>query len=715
MIASAQKQFSRIAFAFVNEHFISALRTTITIVIPVIICYSLGYQGAAIDIGLGTLLVGLSDVPGNLSEKLNSLLIGSVALSLVSLSTLLVSSSSLLLGVVLTLFCFSFSMLTFYGGSVSAIGSISLIMMVFSMGLKPVNDVYFSLFILAGGFWYTLSAVLYLSVFPYRPVRQALSECIAEVAEFLRSKACFYQTNIPLNDCYHKVISGHIKVSEKQDAVRLILLDERLLAYHENIRVKQLIRLAAEVIDLYEQILAVHYDYAYIRQTLDDLSALRPVNQLIEYMADELYETSIFVGRGIHRKVQPTGQMRLLTRQLKDAAARAPGLKARLIGRIVMNFEAIHAKIELIGASLSKLPEGNHTISDKDAIRFANNQSLDWKQMRHHFTIQAPIFRFALRVTFTCLIAYLLMLFMLPGKYNYWLLLTIIIVVRPGFSTTRKRNIQRITGTLTGMVAAFIVLHMVQQNSLQIMLVILCLLGYLSFLYINYMVSVMFITLVAIVGLHLLGGNNDDLMLQRGYETLLGGAAALTAAFLFPFWESRKLKDLVNQVVTADIAYLEHLRDLVLQRPFAFINYKLARKQVFVSSANLSRAYQHMLVEPRGAVIDSDMLYQFQIFNHELYASVASLLLDQVSNSRTPGEVDHLEIVDRSIAYLNDASKAINGIASLSVNVSQYDREIKPVEGTLHREIMRDQLQLICDLSRNIYLQLNKMALSKRI
>jgi uncharacterized membrane protein YccC len=703
-----QGRINQVALALRGEHFIHALRTTITIVLPVILSYSLGCLVNGIEIGLGALLVGLSDVPGDLYEKRGALVISSLVLALVSLAVLLVMNSPVLLGIVLVIFCFSFTMLSVYGDSISAIGSMSLIMMVFTMGLKPANGMYFSLFILTGGLWYMLTSIAYVYFFPYRPIRQALGECMMEVAHFLRSKAAFYQLDMPLNDCYKRVIAGHVRVSERQDALRSILLKERLVTRHQDKNIKQLIHLAAEVIDLYEQVLAIHYDYARIRQTLDDLQVLKPVNRLIQHMADELYETGIRVSHGFSAVQWPAERMNLLTGQLHAAVTTLPSLKADLISRIITNFEMIHVKIRLIGDAQHESVESDPAIPVSDAIRFANEQSFQLKHLRQHLNGNPAILRFALRITLTCLAAYLATLFLLPGKYNYWLLLTILIVARPGFSTTRKRNFQRLTGTLSGIIAAFVLLALIQQNNILALLVIVFLLGYLSFLQVNYMVSVVFITLTAIIGLHLLGGNNGDLMLQRGYETLLGSAAALTATFLFPFWESRKLKDLVTGVLIADISYLQQLRQSFLVLPFDLMGYKLARKQVFISSANLSRAYQHMLSEPK-APADADLFYQFQIFNHELYASVASMFLDRITNVQKDGNPTNIRLIDNALVYLNNSLNIIKGIPTLSTISRQSDELVKPIEGPFHKEMIEEQFRLIIDVSRNIYWQVNTM------
>jgi hypothetical protein len=63
----------------------------------------------------------------------------------------------------------------------------------------------------------------------------------------------------------------------------------------------------------------------------------------------------------------------------------------------------------------------------------------------------------------------------------------------------------------------------------------------------------------------------------------------------------------------------------------------------------------------------------------------------------------------RRIAYLNDGLRIINGTAAFPLNAIESDDEVKSIEGTTHKVMLKQQLQLIVDLSKNIYLQSNKI------
>ena len=701
----------KIKNAFYSEYFVDAIRTTLTVALPVTLFFILGLREPAIGTGLGALLISLSDSPGDIREKASGLTIGSVVLATVTLITTAALYSAAALATLILVGCFGFSYVSVYGKRALNTGSIALVMMVFTIGLQPEGPS-FALYIFIGCIWYMLSAVLYLSVFPFRPVRHALCECVSEIALFLKTKAVFYDPAVPLNDCYRAVISGHIKVSEKQDALRTILLKDSMIARQSGRGSLQLVHLASEIIDLYEHILAIHYDYEFIRKTLFDLQALNTVNRLMQQMADELSATATVIRQ--HRRPQ-TGpsvmeRLPLLCRQLQNAAISAKGLKADLMKKIIMNFEFIDQKTQSIRAILAQSNDSMLDISDKDAFRFAAKPVFRSGLLKEHFTLHSPIFRFSIRLSLMCFGVFLGSLYLLHGKYDYWLLLTLVIVARPSFSTTRKRNFQRITGTGLGIGIAFILFFFLHSTAIVIALLPLLLLGYLSFLHIDYLVSVCFITVLAVTGLHLLGGNNNDLLLARSYYTLLGGAISLVAAFIFPFWESRKINELLTATLNASIHYLHQLLDYLSGEPLDVIEYKLARKQIFISAANLSRAYQHMLSEPKATPLTNEYIYRFQIHSHELYASAAALLLDGVAKKQQAILPEHKQLVVESITFLEEA---IAALTSNSVVATPDDEGIIPVDGYRNGEIVEQQLKLIHQQAKNIYLQTHKIVLEQ--
>jgi len=683
-----------------TEYFIDAVRTTSSVVIPTALLFYLGYNHIAIGVGLGALLVAVSDTPGDVYERATALVISSVILSLVSLITAILLAHNILLAVLIAVSCFVFSMLSVFGSSAAAIGSMALVMMIFTIGLKPGNAPAFCCYILLGGLWHTLMTILHMRRMPYRRIRHALSECTREIATFLTAKASFYDEGIAVNDCFEEVITRHITVSEKQDALRSILLKDNFLIHSSDPRGLQLLQVGARVIDLYEQILAIHYDYADIRRMLAELDLLGPVNRMIKLMADEMKQAgrSMRTTRPSKPYIPVMQRTPLLTRQLTQAQFSATRLNASLLKQIITNFEMIDTSMQSIWQLLSGEPVSEQVISGSDAIRFFDTERFSLQQLTKHLSLRSPILRFSLRISLICLGAYMAITFVSHGKYSYWILLTIIIVARPGFNNTRRRNFQRITGTAIGIAIAFGILFFIHSFNIEVGLIVFFLLGYLSFLYVNYLISVIFVTLLAVMGLHLLGGNNNELLLERSYDTILGCAIALIAAFIFPFWEAHRLNDFMKSMLSANISYLQILHHYVAGEPVDIIAYKLARKRIFIASANLSRAYLHMKSEPQNDLPDKELFFDFQIVNHQLYASVAALFLKAKFNYSSPGSPGGADMVQQAIGYLEEGLCQLSGTNPALVKIEQEPLKYIPIVPRAYEDILSEQLNLISTL-----------------
>ncbi|QEM12518.1 hypothetical protein DEO27_021715 [Mucilaginibacter rubeus] len=204
------KQWLQFSCFLRGEYLVNAVRCTSVIVAPVIVFASIGLLTTGIYMGLGTLLVSLTDLPGPRINRLRFLFLGSLTLGFVAFITAIALPSPWLIALLMISFCFGFSMLAAYGGNLNAIGSLALIMMVFTIGLRPADAFSFAWPIISGGIWYTVCTSVDTYFFPHRSINNALSECMVAMSHFLRKKADFYNGDIPLADAYKDIIPGHL-------------------------------------------------------------------------------------------------------------------------------------------------------------------------------------------------------------------------------------------------------------------------------------------------------------------------------------------------------------------------------------------------------------------------------------------------------------------------------------------------------------------------
>ncbi len=84
------------------------------------------------------------------------------------------------------------------------------------------------------------------------------------------------------------MVAQQVVVNEKQDAARELLFKNRELVKEPTRMGRLLVLTFANLIDLYEQIVATWYDYPSLRQRFSSTGILDEVSLVIKNIADEL-------------------------------------------------------------------------------------------------------------------------------------------------------------------------------------------------------------------------------------------------------------------------------------------------------------------------------------------------------------------------------------------------------------------------------------------
>uniref|UniRef100_UPI0035C9A34F FUSC family protein n=1 Tax=uncultured Hymenobacter sp. TaxID=170016 RepID=UPI0035C9A34F len=270
--------------------------------------------------------------------------------------------------------------------------------------------------------------------------------------------------------------------------------------------------------------------------------------------------------------------------------------------------------------------------------RFVSHQSFALEELRGHFTLTSSVFRHAVRMALACLVGYVVAKVLLPSHHSYWILMTTTYMLKPAFSLTKERNIHRVLGTLAGGIIGGLVLWLVQDRMALVALLFVFMLTSFSFTRSNYIVAVTFMTPFVLILFSFLGLGYLQVVEERVLDTVLGCLIAFAASYvLFPNWESDQLQDFMKAVLRANLRYLQTLTETLLGSSVAEVDYKLARKEVYVSSANLAAAFQRMMSEPRAKQHRPTEVHEFVVLNHILSSNVASITSTLLSHeSRNP-------------------------------------------------------------------------------
>src|SRR3546814_19091096 len=107
------------------------------------------------------------------------------------------------------------------------------------------------------------------------------------------------------------------------------------------------------------------------------------------------------------------------------------------------------------------------------------------------------------------------------SAHGYWIVLTILVVMKPGFALTRQRNGWRLAGTLIGCALALVLFNVTHNPDVYLaVLVVTCVLGY-SLIQVNFMGAAIFNTLFVLLVFHFLSPTTNAVLGEILVDTFI--------------------------------------------------------------------------------------------------------------------------------------------------------------------------------------------------
>lgn len=618
-----------------SNYFAEGLRITFGVLCPSLIMAHFGMLQFGMTLSLGALCVSIVDSPGPIHHRRNAMFVTTALLFLVTIIVGLTNKSDIFIGILLVVFSFVFSMFFLYGARASSIGTSVLLIMILSIDdVRPWKEViFYSMLVFIGSIWYTsLSYVIY-RLRPYRLAQQTLSDSIHEIAEFLRAKAKFYSQNTNYEKNYADLLQLQVDVHEKQDEVREVLFKTREIVRESTPQGRFLLIVFTDTVDLYEQVMSTYYNYKQLHEQFDAVGILSHYEEAINKIADSLDDIAFALKSGGTPTLAENLENDLvnLRQEISDLelhkSEQYNTLGIIALRNIEVNIENIVGRIKTINKYFSKKEQREIKKGDVDVAKFVTSQEINIKLLLNNLTFSSSTFRHSVRVAIVMLIGFVVAR-SLDFSHSYWILLTILVISKPGFSLTKERNYHRIIGTVIGAFMGVGILHYVHDKNALFVILILFMLASYSFQRKNYVVSVLFMTPYILIMFDFLGMGVMSIAKERIYDTLIGSGIALTASYsLFPNWEHEKVKEAMIDMIRSNRWYFTEVTKLYFEKGFDLTNYKLARKEVYVNTSNLASMFQRMFSEPKSKQIHIKELHQFTVLNHLLSSYIASLSL----------------------------------------------------------------------------------------
>lgn len=687
-----------------SQYFSDGIRISLGVLLPSLLYSLAGHLEIGIILSLGAIATSIPDNPGAVIYKRNAMLLSIVSTSLVSIIIGVCAVNPWLLGIAIFGMCFFFSMFNIYGTRAANVATGALVIMVvnidrtLSFSELLINTGY----LMAGGIWY-MGLSLSVSQFrPYRIAQNSLGECIIEIGKYLEYKSRFYDVNQDLDTTYKKLIEQQIVVNQSTDAIREILFKDKLLTRDQSDTARIMVLVLVDIIDLFEKTTISHYDYKDIRERYG--KSLSIFHETITIIARQLKD----LGDDINANERPRMQVDLQLQLEKLKTAIDEEENNYLLKKILINVRNIVNRLNTIYSYFSNKQIRSIDISnEKDLGRFVSSQQkLDPKVFIENLSFRSTIFRHAMRVAIVCLFGFIVAKQFPLGHHSYWILLTLTVLLKPGFSLTKQRNYERVIGTLIGGIVGALIVHFIDDVAIRFIFMIIFMLGAYSFQRINYVVSVLFLTPYILISFSFLGLGTIGIASERIIDTIIGSVIAFAASyFLFPSWEYPHLKNFMREVLIANYQYLRKMAEITSGQQADITEYKLIRKNVYVATANISSAFQRMLSEPKSKQRNVRNINKYIVLNHKL-SSYTATIISLADTGAVQINAQQAKLVRKALYILKEGIELLKNHDS--VDLPEYDLSFlneRPEGETLGSDpwFVTEQLTFIDKSAGDIY------------
>lgn len=641
--------------AFFSTHsFYEGLRMTIGIMVPILTAARFDQIGWGLAMAVGALCVSLADNAGPFHHRINGMMAALGFMLTTSLLTGFLLPFQILTIILLFLFGFSFSIIGIFGSRAASIGTAILVAITLQLTASEMSVLQNALLTAAGGLWYFLLSITLYRLRPYKLAQQVLGDCLEETGAYLKIKAQFFYENPDFADTYNALLQAQVRVHNKQETVREILFKTRGIVKESTHIGRVLVLIFLETVDIFEVINKSEKDYKVLHEKLDKTKLLPLFADVINQIATDLAALAMAVKEGrpftlspeIFQKIKSleqsfaNGKIHFHTNDNADS----------LLGlhRILENIILLHQKAETI-ASLSAYQKEEKYQKNIDYARFVVPSYINKRLLIENLHKNSNIFRYSIRMGLSLSVGYIFSL-LFPLGHGYWILLTIVVILKPAYALTAQRNKERLFGTIIGGVAAMLILMFISPKPILLVIMIMSMIAAFSLMRIRYLLSVAMLTAYVLVGLYLLQPGEYVLLLKdRIIDTALGSVIAFSFTRIIPpIWEREQIMGLLKKTIETNLNYFIYSISYFKGQKIEPTQYKWYRKETYVALANLSDAFQRMLNEPKRHQQSGVFLHPLIVSCHVLTSRIASLL-----------GYHHQEFNEETLGYFDKMTNAI--------------------------------------------------------
>lgn len=662
-----------------DNQFYNAIKITLCALSSFLLFYDSQEPYVAFTVTLGALLCAPIDISSKLKHKIIGLLIATLLLPIISIVLTTTYKEVVLFYPIFSFLVFFSALISLYGHRANLLSFTLLIgiSLAFIHHNEPENALQNGMYMFFGGMLYLLFSIVFYIIRPSRYINLEVALCIHRVSEYLDLRAKLWDSTADTESIKHKQLELQITINESFDNIREYLVYNKAKTINSSNNRKLLVALTS-LVEIMELAMSNTFNNQQIVEYFEsDPTIMNDYKQLASNFSTTLESISYHIksNKKYHSSVSLTNDFKSLNQKIetftKNNGWSPIDEKTIAINNVLFYAEKQIEKIKGLERVYKERVNADELRGKyKDLEKFFTPEHYRFKTLVEHLNFESATFRYALRLTAAMLLGLII------GKFinlqnEYWILLTIVVIMRPGYGLTKQRSKHRIIGTILGGILGILLLIFVDNiHILSIITIFSMLFGYwLSAS--DYRIGVTFVTLYVILIYGILNAEAESAFIYRLLDTAIGaGIAFLATHFFWPSWEFYNVKNHLEKSLKSIITYVEEVKQFYVHKGEPTTAYKIARKNAFIEVGNLMASFQRMIQEPKNKQQNRTELYELAVLNQTLVSSTASMGTF-IQSHKTTEASEAFKIVMDNVQY-----NLKSALLHLDINIS-IDENVK--------------------------------------
>jgi len=571
--------------------------------------------------------------------------------------------------------------------------------MVFSMAVPDHTN---SATNLATCLYFTLGAVSYLiwatlanAALNARYRVQMLADTLFALAKLMRSQAQQFTPAMEAEKTRRAPLIGTLLQQQAALADQLQAARNILLESPSTTRRQQLADMLMGVLDMRDHMLVCNLDLDTLKHHPGHEPVLRALRDILQALAQEIDALADALLRGRTPLLFASHRPQLESLQWgHDGTVPVDGTAPAILA-MGMSSRIGHLNddsLRLLALARGEVAPNVGLVRTNWQL-FVSPTVWSWEPFYALWRWNAPPLRHAIRAALAIGTAYAVSLALPWGSHDYWILVTIVVVLRGSLAQTLERRNSRAFGTLIGCVLAGLLLYAHITPLLVLLMATLAQALAHAFAIRKYLVTAIAATVLGLLQVQMLNAGPSPVfdVVERMLDTLIGVTIAWAFSYVLPSWERGQIAALVKRALAAQARHAREalgLWQLQAVDNAPELQWRLARREAFDSLSALVQATQRSLSEPRAVRPPLAPLGRLLALSYQLLAqltTVKTMLLLQ-RERLTPHEVDRplqqtaqaIEAALETRAALAQTAQPVTTALEWSVLGDPFDGDLSP-------------------------------------